>query len=143
MARTWIHESPPRWDASKAAIVGGAPRGSLPPEYTSAARSVGEAVPGEWWRVEEDGRVVGYGWMDVTWNGGEILLAVHPEHARHGVGAYILDRLEAEARHRGLNYLYNVVQDSHPDRARVTRWLESHGFKGGEDGQLRRQVPKA
>jgi len=138
MARQWIHENPPRWDAPKAAIVGAAPKGSLPPTPYSA----GDAIPGEWWRVEEDGRVVGYGWMDTTWNGGEILLAVHSEHGGQGVGGFILDHLEAEAKKRGLNYLYNVVQDAHPRRAEVTRWLEHHGFKGGEDGQLRRQVPK-
>jgi N-acetylglutamate synthase-like GNAT family acetyltransferase len=100
-------------------------------------------VPGEWWRVEEDGRAVGYGWMDTTWNGGEILLAVHPEQQGRGLGGFILDHLEAEAATRGLNYIYNVVPDQHPRRADVTRWLASHGFQGGDDGQLRRQVPRA
>lgn len=139
MARQWIHENPPRWDASKATIVGGAPKGSLP----LADYGDGESVPGEWWRVEDDGRIVGYGWMDTTWNGGEILLAVHAEHQGQGLGGFILDQLEAEAKQRGLNYIYNVVQDAHPKREALTRWLEHHGFRGSDDGQLRRQVPKS
>jgi hypothetical protein len=40
---------------------------------------------------------------------------------------------------RGLNYIYNVVPDAHPDAARMTRWLTTRGFVPGT-GDLRRQV---
>ena len=75
MGLTWIRESPPYWDESKAEIVGGAPAGIFP----ISDRKVGELLPGDWWRVERDGKVAGYGWMDTTFGGdAEILLAVHP-----------------------------------------------------------------
>jgi GNAT superfamily N-acetyltransferase len=136
MTLAWIHENPPRWDAGKAAIVGGAPRGT----FVLADHRAGEPIPGEWWRVEEDGRVVGYGWMDTTWNGAEVLLAVDPAARRHGVGTFIMDGLEREAARRGLHYLYNVVRHTHPDRDGITRWLLARGFTDAGDGELRRQV---
>ena len=138
MALSWIHENPAMWDAGKEAIVGGAPRGVF-----QISHRAGEVVPDEWWRVEEDGKTVGYGWMDVTWGDAEILLAVSPNSRDRGIGAFILDRLEDEARGRGLNYLYNVVRPTHPDREGITRWLETRGFRRSEEGLLRRKVAAA
>jgi hypothetical protein len=39
-----------------------------------------------------------------------------------------------------LNYVVNVVRETHPDRERVTAWFLAHGFTGTEDGRLRKQV---
>ena len=138
MALSWIPENPPYWDRAKAAIVAAAPKGSL----DVPDRPDGEIVPGEWWRVEADGRTVGYGWMDTNWGDAEILLAVDPQQRGAGVGTFILDRLEHEARARGLNYLYNVVRDTPPERSRVTRWLEDRGFVESEGGLLKRAVKR-
>lgn len=132
----WIRENPALWDAGKARIVGGAPEGifELPP------RAEGELVAGEWWRVEEDGRAVGYGWMDTVWGDAEILLAVDPAARGRGVGSFVLERLEAEAAARGLNYLYNVVRPTHPDHDAVVAWLEARGFERRRDGRLVKRV---
>jgi len=139
MPLTWIHEDTPKWDAAKAAILGAAPAGALElPKIEDGA-----LVPGEWFRVEEDGAVAGYGWMDCTWGDAEVLLAVDPLHRGRGVGAFVLDHLEREAAARGLNYLYNIVRPTHPDRVRVTAWLESHGFSPSGDGVLKRRVRRA
>lgn len=141
MAHRWIHESPAYWDAPKAEIIGAAPEG------TFGARGYekldpGALVPCDWWRVEDEasGDVVGYGWMDITWGDGEILLAVHPKKRGEGVGTFILDRLEAEARERGLNYLYNVVPENHPEAEAISAWLEARRFQQSEDGKLHRAV---
>jgi len=136
MTLEWIHEVNPRWDEPKAAILGGAPAESLAPQ--SAVR--GDLVPGDWFRVEEAGRVVGYGWMDCTWGDAEVLLAVDPSRQRAGIGSFILDHLEQEAAARGLNYTHNAVRATHPHRAEVTRWLEHHGFIPSGDGLLKRRV---
>lgn len=137
MSLEWIPENPPHWDAGKQAIVGGAPAGS----FDIGACSEGDVIPGEWWRVEEGGTVLGYGWMDTTWGDAEILLAVEAAHQGRGVGTFILDRLEREAASRGLNYLFNVVGPRHPDAGGITRWLEARGFAGShEDRLLRRPV---
>ena len=136
MSLEWIKETPPYWDGNKTAVVGGAPAGVFEmPSYSD-----GDLIAAEWWRVEEDGNVVGYGWMDHTWGDAEILLAVGSEARGRGVGTFILDRLEEEARDRGLNYMFNVVRPTHPDREGVTRWLEGRGFKASDDGLLKRQV---
>ena len=79
---------------------------------------VGALAPSEWWRVEKDGRVVGYGWLDVNWGDAEILLATDPEDRRQGVGSFILDHLSEEASTRGLRYLTNVVRPTHPESTR-------------------------
>ena len=136
MPLSWIHEDTPRWDAPKAAIVGGAPAGI----FDLGAPLHGDLAPGEWFRVEDGGEVAGYGWMDCTWGDAEILLAVHPAHRGRGVGVFILDQLEKEAAARGLNYLYNTVRATHPDRAAVSEWLESNGFRPSGDGLLKRRV---
>jgi len=136
MALTWIREDTPRWDAAKQDIVGGADAGALElPRLT-----VGDLAPGEWFRVEEGGQIVGYGWMDCTWGDAEITLAVDSRHRHQGVGAFIVQHLDREAGSRGVNYLYNAVRPSHPDRVRVTRWLERLGFKASGDGLLKRRV---
>ena len=138
MSLTWIRESAPAWDADKARVVGGAPPGSL----SLALPEAGAMLPGEWWRVEDGARVVGYGWMDVVWGEGEVLLAVAQEAWGHGVGTFILDHLDAEAARRGLRYIYNAVLPTHPDHERVTRWLMPRGFAlGAEDDRLQRRVP--
>lgn len=136
MALRWVRENPPLWDEPKTRIVGGAPSGA----FELPARRAGEVLPGDWWRVEDGAAIVGYGWMDITWGDGEMLLAVAPEHQGRGVGTFVLEALEREAATQGVNYLYNVVRETHPDRERVTAWLESRGFEAHGEGQLRRRV---
>ena len=136
MSLAWIHEDPPKWDAPKARIIGGAPRGA----FAHAGHRDGDLLPGEWWRAEDGGAVVGYGWMDTTWGDAEVLLAVDATSQGRGVGSFILDRLEVEASQRGLNYLYNAVRDTHPERSRISRWLQDHEFEESGDGLLRRRV---
>jgi GNAT superfamily N-acetyltransferase len=137
MSFTWIHENPAEWDAEKASIVGGAPDGIF--EFNKVR--AGDLIPGDWWRVESDGAVVGYGWMDTNWGGdAEVLLAVRPEAQGTGVGTFILHKLEEEAAARGLNYLYNVVKPTHPNAAGLTKWLEHRRFKTSHEGRLMRKV---
>ena len=129
----WIQESPPHWDAEKQRII---------PDVLSITKKDGEIVEGAWWRVEEEGQVVGYGWMESTFGDAEILLAVDESSRGHGVGTFILDQLEKEAHKQGLNYLYNVVPKKHPDKDKVSQWLQKRKFvPSGEDGEtLKRSV---
>ena len=136
MAFKWIREDTPRWDAGKEAIVGGAPAGALPIGRFAA----GDLVPGEWFRVEDDGTTIGYGWMDCTWGDAEVTFAVDPRRQRAGAGAFIVEQLGREAAARGVNYLYNAVRPTHPDREAVTRWLTHRGFLPSGDGLLKRRV---
>jgi GNAT superfamily N-acetyltransferase len=93
-------------------------------------------LPGDWWRVDDDGVVVGYGWIDYSWGDAEVLLAVDPARQSNGVGTFILDRLDEEAAARGLNYLYNVIPAAHPDKPALKRWLLQRGFTGSLEGTL-------
>jgi GNAT superfamily N-acetyltransferase len=134
VALRWIHESGPRWDANKARIVGGAPKGVF-----SFSQRDGDLVPGEWWRVEDEGgSVLGYGWMEVTWADAEVLLAVDGDARKRGVGSFIVDRLHEEARARGLNYMMNAVPPTHPQPAQLREWLEKRGFEPHGEGELLR-----
>jgi GNAT superfamily N-acetyltransferase len=136
MAFTWIHEDTPRWDAGKETIVGGAPAGAL----AIGSFAEGDLVPGEWFRVEDAGKTVGYGWMDCTWGDAEVTFAVDPRRQRAGVGAFIVEQIGKEAAARGVNYLYNAVRPTHPERDAVTRWLTQQGFQPSGDGLLKRRV---
>ena len=140
MSLRWVREGAARWDADKTRIVGQAPVGVFDSRYRGCR--IGDLVPSEWWRVEEDGKVVGYGWLDVVWGDAEILLATDPAAAGHGVGTFIIDQLENEARSRGLRYLYNIVRPTHPRGAQVAAWLTKRGFRATEDGRLVRGVPE-
>ena len=90
--------------------------------------------------MSDGDRIVGYGWMDVVWGDAEILLATAPEVRGSGVGAFILENIEKEARKMGLTQIYNVVRPTHPDREAVSGWLSRHGFEPNEDGSLFRAV---
>jgi len=136
MPLAWHHEDTPKWDSGKAEIVGKTPPGVF--EWTPPP--AGELVPGEWFRVEDDGTVAGYGWMDCSWGDAEVSLAVRPELRNRGVGEFIVRHLDREAATRGVNYLYNSVRKSHPDGERVTAWLTRMGFKPSGDGLLKRRV---
>ena len=135
----WIRESPAKWDRDKTRIIGEAPAGIFDRRYRDLTE--GTLLSGEWWRVESEGRVVGYGWLDVVWGDAEILLASDPGARGRGVGGFILDHLEKEARARGLNYVYNVVRPTHPNAGELSAWLEKRGFESSEDGSLVRAVP--
>ena len=101
-------------------------------------------IPGDWWHVEEDGQVVGFGWMDANFGDAEVLLAVAPEAQSKGVGGFIVEQLAREAASHGLNYMYNVVNPQHPRREAVTAWLGKHGFEPSHDDEsLRRRVREA
>ena len=78
--------------------------------------------------------------VTVEWGDARITFVVAPGQRGHGVGAFILERLEDEAAARGLNYIYNVVPETHPDGPWIRNWLAGHGFHEASRGQLRRQV---
>ena len=136
MPMTWIRENPPRWDDDKERVFGSAPDGALQVGEPEG----GGPLPGEWWRVERDGVVVGYGGMDIVWGDGQVLLVVDAAAQGGGVGDFILDRLDEEAAKRGLNRIYNTILPSHPQHAAVARWLGNRGFEPDDDDTLHRPV---
>lgn len=140
MALQWIEDSPAYWDAEKSRLIGRAPAGIFDVRYQRC--EAGELLPGTWWRVELDGKIVGFGWLDVIWGDAEILLATDPEARGQGVGSFILEQLETEAYKRGLNYLYNIVRPTHPSRDQVAAWLVSRGFEESDDGSLFRAIAR-
>ncbi len=132
----WLKEDLPRWDADKQRLFDDAALLSV-----GMLRPVaGASLADEWWHVVDDGAVVAYGWLDSEWGDAQITFFVDPARRGEGIGEFVLDHLEDEARKRGLNYLYNVVPDTHPDRAWMTSWLQSHGLRESTHGDLRRSV---
>jgi len=137
MSFEWIHENPARWDDGKQRIVGGAE------VFDFGSYSVGDLLPGDWWRVEREGKVVGYGWMDATWGDAEVLLAVASDARKSGVGTFVMDRLADEAHARGLNHLYNVIPEGHPEPDALRAWLLGRRFHPSEDGKVLKRVAAA
>ena len=132
MTLTWQKEDSPRWDADKQRLFGADELASV----GFARPAANQPIADEWWRVVDDtAAVVGYGWLD------QISFVGAPDRA--GIGTFILDRLEREANDRGLNYVYNVVPATHPDRRWMTQWLTLHGFRETAHGDLRRRVGAA
>lgn len=139
--REWVHEAPAYWDADKQRIIGEAAPGIFDARFRRVR--AGEMLPGDWWKVvDAGGRTLGFGWLDVVWGDAEITLATDPRAEKSGVGTFILEHLEAEAKERGLNYLYNLVRPNHPSKEAVSAWLARRGFAGSEDGSLFRAVTR-
>lgn len=136
VARTWVRETPARWDGAKAAVFGELDPGLFGIERADLDAPLGD----EWWRVEDGTGVLGYGRLDESWGDAEILIVVGADGHGRGVGAFILDRLQHEAATRHLNYVYNVVPAGHPERGRVAAWLRRRGFTENTDGELRKRV---
>ena len=140
MTLRWTKEDAPVWDAAKQAVFGPdglAATGLVPP-------ADGAPVADEWWQVTDDnGTVVGFGWLDSEWGDAQITFLVAPARRGAGIGEFIVTRLEQEAARRGLNYIYNVVPGTHPDPAWMTGWLTGHGFALSASGDLRRRVRRA
>jgi N-acetylglutamate synthase-like GNAT family acetyltransferase len=132
----WVKDDDPRWDADRERVFATIGTDVFP----GLARQMGDQLPSDWWRVEDGGRVVAYGWLDDVWGNAEILLAVDEAARGTCAGAFALARLEDEAAARGLNYVVNVVRDTHPERTAVTDWFLAHGFTGTDDGRLGKQV---
>ncbi|GAB3345915.1 GNAT family N-acetyltransferase [Modestobacter lapidis] len=132
----WVKEPDPRWDAARERVFSTVPEGV----FRAETRHPGDRLSGDWWRVEGPDGVVGYGWLDDVWGDAEILLAIDADARGTGAGAFTLARLEEEAAARGLNYVVNVVRDTHPERDAVTAWFCARGFADTEDGRLRKQV---
>ncbi len=141
MSLTWTAEPAPTWNADKQRIIGDAAPGTFDRRYSQ--QKDGESLPGEWWHVERDGKTVGFGWFDLVWGDAEITIASDPEHRGEGVGSFILGELEKEAQSRGVNYVYNTVRPTHPDKESVTAWLQKRGFHPSEDGSLLRAFTRA
>lgn len=137
----WVRETDPRWGPDKVRVIGGAPVGAFDSRLVSSP--AGAVLPGAWWRAERDGRAVGFGWLDVSWGDAEILLAVDPAEQGRGVGSFILDHLESEARTMGLRYLTNIVRPTHPSGEQVAGWLQRRGFAASDDGRLLRAAARA
>jgi GNAT superfamily N-acetyltransferase len=138
MSLHWEKEDTPRWDEAKQRMFGPAELAAVGLDRPAP----GQPLANEWWRVSDDGTVAGYGWLDSEWGDAEITFLVDPARRGAGIGAFIVNQLEAEAAGRGLNYIYNVVPASHPDREWMTSWLLAHGFGAGH-GDLRRRVRHA
>ena len=136
MTLTWTKEASPRWDADKQRLFGPAELAAV----GLAPPAPGAPVADEWWRVTDGGDVAGYGWLDTEWGDARITFFVAPGRRGRGVGTFILEHLEAEAAARGLNYIYNVVPETHPDSPWIKNWLSMHGFREAPRGQLHRQV---
>lgn len=134
---TWHREARPVWDAEKAQIATSAPDGALALDFADGAE-----LPGDWFVAREDERTVGFGFLDTTWGGdAEITLVVDDAAQGKGVGSFVMEHLEQEARARGINYVYNTVLDSHPKRDEVHDWLVVRGYWGNErDASLRKRV---
>jgi len=135
----WVRETPARWDRTKAAVLG-----ELSPELFGLGRPTdGDPLADEWWRVERDGEVLGYGRLDETWGDAEVLMLVAPVQRASGIGSFILANLEAEATARHVNYIYNVVPQRHPDPESVTHFLTARGFELTDVGELRKRVTRS
>jgi GNAT superfamily N-acetyltransferase len=142
MNLTWTKENSPRWDESKQRMFGPAELAAVGMDPRSVP-APGAPVADEWWRVSAGDEIVGYGWLDTEWGDARITFIVAPGRRGRGTGDFILGHLEREAAARGLNYIYNVVPETHPDGAWIRSWLTAHGFRESSRGQLRRQVRTA
>lgn len=126
MSLTWIRESIPTWDADKARVLCASPQ-VLDPTWIGA-----RLLPGAWWRIELEGEVVAYAWLDAVWGDGRAGVVVDPLHRGQGIGRELLEGVCAEATRAGLAY----VSLGAPDADGLVAWLATRGFKPDGKGHF-------
>ena len=133
---TWVKDDDPRWDADRERVFATVGPGVFPGR--AASRGSGCPVTGGGSRTTAGSSAT----AGSTTSGATRRSCSRSRRAARGTGAgaFALARLEEEAAARGLNYVVNVVRDTHPDRDAVTAWFLAHGFTGTDDGRLRKQV---
>ncbi|WP_158231574.1 GNAT family N-acetyltransferase [Sporosarcina sp. P18a] len=83
----------------------------------------------EWWKlIDENGRILGYGWVSYRNDDFEISLVVDTKHQGVGLGSFIMDKLEAIAVEKGFNEIVAIVKNTNPNSEVMIKWLFKKGY---------------
>lgn len=136
----WINELHAAWDGDKQRLIGDAPSGTFNGDYATLVQ--GSTAAGQWWRVDDSDRTVGYGCLRRRHDGAELLLVTAAAERGRGVGDFILRQLAQEATDRGLERLFVHVSPRHPDARRLSNWLCHRGFRASAEGYYVRDLER-
>ncbi|GAA0337262.1 hypothetical protein GCM10008967_29430 [Bacillus carboniphilus] len=65
----------------------------------------------EWWKlIDENEKVLGFGWVNYENDDFEISLVVDTNHQGEGLGSFIIEKLEAIALEKGFNKIVAIVK---------------------------------
>lgn len=120
----WIKEEEPVWDSDKEDIIDCAPQGS----FNMGPKSNG-TISGDWWKLVENKRVIGYGWISMISGDAELLIAVRKSEQHKGYGNIILENLEMEASKLKHNKVVAIIQSENINAVNIIYWLDRKGFR--------------
>jgi GNAT superfamily N-acetyltransferase len=123
------------WDESKKNIIGSNPNAFNLGNVENDAK-----LQDDWWAlINDEGEVLGYGWIKYENNEAELSVSVHSKFQNKGFGSRILINLEQEAIKQGSNKLIAVIQESNSIGKDVITWLYNNKYQAiwpGVEGYL-------
>ncbi|MFE4354013.1 GNAT family N-acetyltransferase [Peribacillus butanolivorans] len=115
-----IKEENPIWDIEKENIVGKVEGGT----FNLDNLEVGTQLHQEWWKlIDDNDRVLGFGWINYENGDFEISLAVHKDYQGSGSGSIIIEGLESIAKEKGFNKTVAIVKKTNPNSLKMIKWL--------------------
>ncbi|GEM_PF-5388488 len=120
----WIKEDKAIWNENKARIIG-SNIGSFFLDFPVQS----DILPGEWFNLtDENGEIVGYGWINVSEGDAEISVAIDGKYQGRGYGSQIIDNLYREVESLGFEEIIVVVRQENPNASDVVKWAYKNGY---------------
>jgi GNAT superfamily N-acetyltransferase len=90
---------------------------------------LGSQLNQEWWKLIDDNeRVLGFGWINYENGDFEISLVVDTNHQGEGLGSFIIEKLEAIALEKGFNEVVAIVKKTNPNSEEMIDWLYKKSY---------------
>ncbi|MCM0625132.1 GNAT family N-acetyltransferase [Lysinibacillus sp. OL1_EC] len=120
-----IKEENSIWNIEKETIVAEAGEGT----FDNSNSELGTLLNQEWWKLIDDNeRLIGFGWVDYENDDFEISVAVTKEYQGLGLGSFILVELEHIAKEKGFNETVAIVKESNQESDKMIKWLYKKGY---------------
>lgn len=108
------------WDIEKETIFEKIEKGTF--EFCNL--EIGSKLEQGWWKlVDENERVLGFGWINYKNDDFEISLAVNEDSRGTGFGSFIVKELEGIAKEQGFNETAAIIKQSNPNSSKMVEWF--------------------
>ena len=113
------------WDIAKETIIGKVEEGTF--EFYNL--ELGSKLNQEWWKLVDDNeRVLGFGWINYAHDEFEISLAVDEDSRGDGLGSFIVEEFERIAKEKGFNETLAIIKHSNHNSLKMVEWFYQKGY---------------
>ena len=127
-----IKEDNPIWNLEKNRIFTSIDQGTF--EYNLKELGLGIALEHEWWKLVENKKVLGFGWINYTNDDFEISFVVYDDYTGKGLGSFIINELEKLGESKGYRKILAIVKETNPNSEKIIEYLYRKGYSFYIDG---------